>query len=213
VRTVARSARESATGPGGGSAVRSGGARLDELPGLSLSQWAVLGLFLGGPRHGFAVAAEIGPGSSLARVWKVPRPLVYRAIATLERHGLLERAGAEPAPAAPPRVLFRVTDEGDGAFRSWIETPVAHLRDLRSELLVKLWFHDRLSTDPCPLIRAQRVLLAALVGSFERQAAATRGFEAALLDWRLHSARAAVSFLDAQLAGRRGERNGAPAEP
>lgn len=164
----------------------------------------MLGLLVDGSTHGFAVAAEIGPGSSLGRIWKVPRPLVYRAVTTLEERGLVERTGVEPAVAGPPRVLLRVTAAGAGAFHDWLELPVAHLRDLRSELLVKLWFHERLGSDPLPLLTGQRAQLGAFIDTLRAEPAGAAPFDATLRAWRLHSAQAALEFLDEQLS------NGAP---
>jgi PadR family transcriptional regulator AphA len=168
-----------------------------ELPELSLSQWAVLGLLVVGPRHGFALAGDIAPTSSLGRVWKVPRPLVYRAIATLEQRGLVERAGVEQAPAGPQRTPLHTTQAGEQAFRRWVELPVEHLRDLRSELLVKLWFHDRLGTDPGHLTLVQLGRVEAMIVAFESEPIRPAGFDATLLEWRLHTARAAAQFLRA----------------
>jgi DNA-binding PadR family transcriptional regulator len=65
------------------------------LPELSLTEWAVLALTAEQHTHGFAVSKELAPDGDARRIWTVPRPLVYRALATLERDRLVEPLGAE----------------------------------------------------------------------------------------------------------------------
>ena len=47
---------------------------------ISLTDWVVLGVLSEEPRHGFAVAKELGRDAELGQLWTVRRPLVYRAI-------------------------------------------------------------------------------------------------------------------------------------
>ncbi len=168
--------------------------------GLSLTQWAVLGLLVGRPAHGFALAGALAPDSPLGQAWRVPRPLVYRALAGLEANGLVERAGVEPARLGPRRTVLRATGRGETELRGWLEVPSSHLRDLRSELLVKLYFHERLGSDPRPLLRAQRARVGELAAALENERQGANGFEAVLAAWRRSTARAAAEFLDEQLA-------------
>ncbi|HEY1643116.1 MAG TPA: hypothetical protein VGG35_20665 [Streptosporangiaceae bacterium] len=53
-------------------------------PTLSLSEWVVLGLVCEQPAHGFAIAGLLGRQGSPGEVWRVARPVVYRAIQRLE---------------------------------------------------------------------------------------------------------------------------------
>ena len=78
---------------------------------LSLAEWMVLAVFEEAPAHGFAVAALTAPDGALGRVWHVPRPVVYRAIARLEALGLLEPLGEEHG-RGPRRQVHRVTAAG-----------------------------------------------------------------------------------------------------
>lgn len=166
----------------------------------------MLGLIVERPRHGFAVSSLLAPGTTLGRVWKVPRPLVYRAIAQLEEAALVERAGVEHAGAGPQRTVLRATPLGLASLRTWLAEPVGHLRDLRSALLLKLYFHDRLGLDERPLLEGQQQMLAALVRALEQESPQAEGFDATLLEWRLASARAAAGFVGDRLARRRAER-------
>ena len=68
--------------------------------------------------------------------------------------------------------------------------PVEHVRDLRSELMLKLLFHERSGGDPAALLEKQAAILARTERSLERQAAASEGFDATLALWRLSTGRA-----------------------
>jgi PadR family transcriptional regulator AphA len=69
---------------------------------------------------------------------------------------------------------------------------VAHLRDVRSELLVKLVLSDLVGVDPCPLVVAQRAVVADLAAAL--RVAAADGDPVAI--WREESSDAVARFLD-----------------
>src|SRR4051794_29966186 len=103
----------------------------------SLTEWAVLGLLREGPAHGWDVARAFIPDGEMGRVWTVSRPLVYRAIAVLRELGYIVERGSSPSSTGPQRMLLAPTPRGRQALRRWLARPSAHVRDLRSELLVK----------------------------------------------------------------------------
>jgi hypothetical protein len=96
----------------------------------------------------------------------------------------------------PSRTLLRATPAGRRAFARWLTTPVQHLRDVRSELLVKLLLHQRLGRDPAKLVAAQRQKFSPLAESLEHRLRTTEGFEHTLALWRYTNAQATVSFLE-----------------
>ena len=183
------------------------------LPELSLTEWAVLAVVAEQPTHGFAVAKELGADADLGRIWTVPRPLVYRALATLERDGLIEAIGAEPGARGPNRTRIRATRTGQRAVAQWLTTPVPHVRDLRTRLLLQLRLLDRRGQDVRPLASAQLDELSPILTSLRRQATAATGFDRLLATWRLESARAAVRALRAVVAGAPPRAAGATAAP
>ena len=71
--------------------MRRAGPEHEAFPELSLTEWAALGLLAERRSHGFALARELEAAGSLGQVWKVPRPVVYRAIASLEAGSLVRR--------------------------------------------------------------------------------------------------------------------------
>jgi DNA-binding PadR family transcriptional regulator len=166
-------------------------------PRLSVTEWAVLGVVAERPQHGFAIAKRLAPDGDIGRVWTVRRPLVYRALATLQETGLVARRGAEPGAGGPPRTPAEITPRGHELLLAWLQQPVAHVRDVRSLFLLKLAILDGIGGDPVALARAQRNHLAPTLAALGDQAAAApAGFDRALLRFRLESAHAVVRFLD-----------------
>lgn len=162
-------------------------------PSLSLNEWAVLGVLVDRPRHGYDIAGELKRSAPIGDVWRVTRPLVYRALERLEALGYVEPRRTEPGEGGPPRTVYGPTRRGRAALRAWLTTPVTHLRDVRSGLLLKLVLLDRLDLDRTPLLAAQRRAFAPLFEQLDSQPPPDR--VAAL--WRHHSAAAAAAFLDA----------------
>jgi PadR family transcriptional regulator AphA len=184
---------------------------VSEVPALSLTEWAVLGLIAEGRTHGFAVGRELAPTGSVGRIWTIPRPLVYRAIATLGTRGLVREAGSATGELGPPRRLVEVTAGGREALDRWLGEPIAHVRDGRSELMMKLLLLERSGRDPSGLLAAQQALFARIVDRRAEQLAASEGFDTTLARWRLYSAEAALRMVAELLADQRGRASQNPA--
>jgi DNA-binding PadR family transcriptional regulator len=165
---------------------------MERREGLSLNEWAVLACLVERPRHGYDIASELAPAAPLGAVWRVSRPLVYRALDRLGALSLAKAEQAEPGEGGPPRQVFGPTPAGRARLAAWLEDPVGHLRDVRGALLLKLVVAERLAVDPAPLLDAQRDRFAAPLASLAQMP--PRGDVAAL--WRHHSAAAVQAFLD-----------------
>jgi PadR family transcriptional regulator AphA len=162
------------------------GARTD----LSLTDWVVLGVIAEEPTHGWAVTRVLAADGELGRVWTVRRPLVYRAITTLITAGLVEECGEQEGTRGPTRTLVRATAAGRRALRRWLDRPVAHVRDVRTELLVKLLLLERAGRPVDALIRRQEAALAPIFAALGARPPAD-----VLGRWRHESAKAVQRFL------------------
>jgi DNA-binding PadR family transcriptional regulator len=169
---------------------------VSELPPLSLAEWIVLALIVEQPRHGFAVAALTAESGDVGRAWHVPRPIVYRALGRLAELELVLLEATESGGRGPQRSVLAASAAGAEATGCWLVQPAAHVRDVRSELLVKLALLARRGQDPGALIRAQRGVFARIERALERQQHAETGFDRVLATWRTESVRAALRFLD-----------------
>jgi tRNA (adenine37-N6)-methyltransferase len=165
----------------------------------SLPEWAALGLLCEGPRHGWAIARELAPAGEIGRVYSCTRPLVYRALGQLREAGLVEEKGTAASDEGPARTTLAASRRGRAAFRAWRDVTVEHVRDLRSELMLKLLFHDRAGTDPATLLREQAASLIRGELALERQLRSATVFDRTLVLWRLSVVRAALSFVEALL--------------
>lgn len=159
---------------------------------LLLGEWACLGILCQGPAHGFAVATQLKPGSDIGRVWSMSRALTYRSIEQLRARDLVAEAGEEPGIAGGNRRILAPTRAGRSAFREWVHTPVDHLRDLRSELLLKILLGRANGLDLSSTITAQLERVTEFIDTLER----TIDPLDAVDRWRMESAIAARRFLE-----------------
>lgn len=168
---------------------------MTEPPSLSLTEWVVLGVIGERPVHGFAVALLTSDEGDLGRIWHIPRPAVYRAIGRVEAVGLVAAEAVEPG-RGPQRTIYAITPPGREALDAWLGTPVRHVRDVRSHLLMKLALLDRAGRDRSELLVRQRAVLEPIVEAIRAERSDGAGFDAVLLAWRRATASAALSFLD-----------------
>jgi DNA-binding PadR family transcriptional regulator len=164
------------------------------LPDLSLADWVVLGLVAEGPTHGWPIVRALRADGPVGRVWTVPRPIVYRSLATLTEHAYIEERGETTASRGPQRTIVRVTRRGRNALRRWLDTPVEHVRDVRTELVVKLALLARSGADPRRLVEHQIAHLAPVVNAVSTRPNGD-GFDLVLARWRREQALAVDRFL------------------
>jgi PadR family transcriptional regulator AphA len=164
-------------------------------PSLSLAEWTVLALVSEHPTHGFAISRLTAQDGELGRIWHIPRPVIYRTIARLEEAGLVAPQAVEPG-RGPRRTIYAATATGRKAVADWLDTPVQHIRDVRSQLLIKLALLDRAGTDPTGLLQRQKIILQPIVSAISAERPQHKGFDATLLAWRRASAAAALNFLE-----------------
>jgi len=159
---------------------------------LSLADHVVLGLLAEQPRHGWALVRELAPDGPVGRIWSLSRALTYRSLGSLETRRLV-RPGATVPGRGPHRTVMAATPRGRRRTRTWLTTPVEHLREVRTVLLLKLVLAERLGLDPEPVLRAQERHFAPMVAGLAHAADAPG---ADLVDrWRAESARAVLRFV------------------
>jgi molybdopterin-binding protein len=169
-------------------------------PELGLADFVCLALVCSGYRHGWGIVKELAVDGPLGRIWTLSRPLTYRAIDRLLMAELLKITGTEPGRGRDRRVLAP-TRAGGRRADQWLDTPVTHLRDLRTELLLKLDLRGRAERPMEPFLAAQRETLAPILDRLERADTT----DDAVAVWRREQARAVRRFLDALTALRASE--------
>jgi len=161
---------------------------------LLLGEWACLGILYPAPSHGFAIAARLKPTGDVGRVWSLSRALTYRSLDQLAQRGYLRAVGEEPGIAGGNRTILAATRTGRAQLRTWLATPVDHLRDLRSELLLKLIIADMCDIDVMPMLGRQHQHILELTDAITTHLSEQPGDVVAL--WRSESSKAALRFLE-----------------
>jgi molybdopterin-binding protein len=161
---------------------------------LGLAEQVCLALIVEGVDHGWAIGTLLAPDGEVGRIWSLSRSLTYRAIDQLVDRRLVSRRGVA-AGRGRERSLLRATSSGRRSAAAWLASPVAHLRDVRSELLLKLALRERSGLSKDELLRAQRDRFAPGIESLTAHA----DDGDAVARWRAESARAVRRFLDGEL--------------
>ena len=160
-------------------------------PALSFAEQVCLALIVEGVSHGWALGSLLAPDGDLGRIWSLTRPLTYRAIDGLVAKGLVIRRGHTTGHGRD-RVLLAPTAAGRRSAREWLDTPVRHLRDVRTELLLKLALRQRVGLDIQTLLAAQQGVLQPTIDGLT-----SRADDGGLVElWRRENARAVRRFLD-----------------
>jgi molybdopterin-binding protein len=161
---------------------------------LSLAESVCLTLITQGVSHGWALGTMLAPDGEVGRIWTLSRPLTYRAIDGLVEKKLITRRG-QAAGRGRDRVILAATAAGRRLAARWLDTPVEHLRDVRTELLVKLFLRQRIGMDNQQLLAAQQETFDPTIDVLTSCAA-----DDDLVDlWRRESARAVRRFLEQAL--------------
>ena len=166
---------------------------------LLLGEWACLGLLYPAATHGFAIAARLKPNGDVGRVWSLSRPLTYRSLDQLAARGYVHAIGSERGIAGGNRTILAATRTGRAQLRKWLQTPVTHLRDLRSELLLKLVIADICDVDVTEMLRRQHEQILSLV---EALAEPIDAHDDVVALWRAESSLAALRFIERLLRSR-----------
>jgi PadR family transcriptional regulator AphA len=161
-------------------------------------EWAVLGLLAEAPAHGFALSKALASEGEIGMIWTVPRQLVYRTLGVLEENGFVSAVGNEAGPG-PVRTIMSVTPAGRRAVERWLVEPVAHIRDARSLLMLKLVFLERSRYDVRPLLERQRELLLPALDAQRERVDAADGSRRTVEIWRLECVDAVIGFTERML--------------
>lgn len=132
------------------------------------TEYALLGLLLDGPKHGYDLARRFAPETALGEICRLEMSMLYALLKKQEKIGNIE-AELESQGPRPPKRIFHLTSEGRASFMEWVRTPVAKLRDIGRDLLIKLYFAWQLGDDDVlALIDRQTEICRTLLDRFER---------------------------------------------
>src|SRR3954447_23674923 len=104
--------------------------------GLSVGEYAVLGVLRERPMHGYDISRRFVADLDLGLVLPMDMSTVYAILKDLHEQGLIE-GEREVVGLRPPRTVSQLTSDAEAQFLHWLEEPVHRLREIRADLLVK----------------------------------------------------------------------------
>lgn len=157
---------------------------------LDLIEGACLTLISHGTSHGYQLAKQFEANTMLGEVLTLSRPVVYRAIKSLEGRRLI-RSIESTGLRGQLKWKLKCTTDGERLAKQWLAEPVSHIRDLRNEFLIKIILSQSFNLSTKRLIQNQRQTLTSVTTTLLADLASTP-----VAIWRREQARAALRFLD-----------------
>jgi DNA-binding PadR family transcriptional regulator len=110
------------------------------------SEYALLGLLIEGPAHGYILHKAIADPDGIGLIWGVKISNLYAQLNKLEKKHLI--LGIEkPGENHPNKTQYFITAEGEQEFNNWLKILIKHPRDFRQEFMVKYYFTKKNSPD------------------------------------------------------------------
>jgi len=168
--------------------------------GLTAAEYAILGVLRERPMHGYEIARRFAADLDLGLVLPLDMSSVYALLKDLHEQDLIE-GQRQVVGLRPPRPVFHLLPEAERLFLQWIEEPVGRLREVRSDLLLKLYFCRTIGTAcTARLLDAQLEASRGYLERVERFTAESPSgsFERLVRDSKIGPARATVAWLEAE---------------
>jgi DNA-binding PadR family transcriptional regulator len=165
------------------------------------ARFALLGLLLDKPAHGYDLSRNFAPTSALGDIIRLSPSHLYALLTRLERDGLI--AGeVQDAGKHPQRRVYRLTGAGRGAVQRWVDEPVSHPRDMRIDFPLKLYVARGLGAQRiAEMIERQRTVFQEYIARMQAQDLPSAEDDAAFLNLmrigRIGRAQAALDWLAA----------------
>jgi PadR family transcriptional regulator AphA len=167
---------------------------------LTPAEYAVLGLLRQRPAHGYELQRQLSGRHGLGLVCPVEPAMVYAILKSLSGLELIN--GEWDNTSYPPKAIHSATDAGDAEFQRWLLRPVGRMREVRLDLLVKLYFLmqsdlDDERTQALELLEGQVEVCEAYASEVEQELAGVEqgGFDALALGAKLSAARLTGAWL------------------
>jgi PadR family transcriptional regulator AphA len=148
--------------------------------------------------HGYEIAQHFLPEADLGQVTPADMSTIYTFLKDLQEHGLI-RGRRETVGARPPRTVFSPTEEAGPLFLDWVRRPVARIREVRSDFLLKLYFAQRLGPTAVKTLVKDQIVTCH--NYLERHRTSVRGleptsFEVIVAESKLTAAESVLAWLN-----------------
>jgi DNA-binding PadR family transcriptional regulator len=136
----------------GYSAARVGGTEGREMA----ARHAILGLLMNQPMHGYEIDTEFERG--LRRICHVNISQIYAYLKSMEDMGWID-SELVMQKSNPPKKVFSLTEVGRAELMNWLRQPVLQDRQLRDELLTKIYFCWTLAAHQLPHLLDEQIAI------------------------------------------------------
>jgi DNA-binding PadR family transcriptional regulator len=106
------------------------------------TEFVILGALMTGSKHGYELMQFLS--SALEPAWRVSTSQLYLLLKRLERGGMIH-SSLKNQKTRPSKRVYGLSNKGKQGFVEWLQTPVEHIRDFRTEFLTKLFFFYHLA--------------------------------------------------------------------
>lgn len=164
-----------------------------------VSDVALLGFLHSEELHGYEIYQRFSKLPGLWEIWRIKQSRLYAMLARLEVKGLIQ-ADTIYQENRPARKVFRITENGENAYQTWLVQPVENGRRFRLDFLVKLFFAIQAGeTFKTQLIQAQMDTCRDWLQEEQQNLqdyAGQQSFERAIHDFRIGQVLAMLEWLD-----------------
>lgn len=166
---------------------------------LSTGELAVLGILTKRPMHGYEMARYFDR-DDLTEVCPIEQSMLYTHVRKVEERGLVSWS-AERVGLRPPRKTYALTDTGRSVLEVWLNTPVERMRQVRKELLLKLYFlHELDPASEIDLVQRQIEVCEAYRARLADRIQGTEGFSKLVAMSKQSAADATLQWLQSYCA-------------
>jgi DNA-binding PadR family transcriptional regulator len=178
---------------------------------LTPAEYAILGLLRRRPAYGYELQRQLRGRQGLGIVCPVEPAMIYAILKSLS--GLELITGEWDNSSYPPKAIYSATDTGAAEFQRWLLRPVGRMREVRLDLMVKLYFlmseeFDDERRQARELIEEQLGVCESYAEEIEHEMADVAGgsFDALALGSKLSAARLTSAWLTDCLRSLEGSR-------
>lgn len=106
-------------------------------------QIAVLGFLIDHEKHGYDLFKEISQPDGFGSIYSIKIGRLYALLNKSEASGYVSSKISADGNR-PPKKIFLINPAGKKIFEEWMNTPVKHGREIRTFLLMKIFFAEKL---------------------------------------------------------------------
>ncbi len=103
---------------------------------------ALLGFIFQNDMHGYDMYKIISDNDGFGAIYTIKIGRLYSILNKLEEGGYVE-SKLNASGARPPKKMYSITENGKKTFNNWLRNPVKHGREIRINLLIKLYFAEK----------------------------------------------------------------------